>query len=140
MQAGYISLLKKEDIKQALTFFDKAYAIGNKKEQSRTALFAAMGSLHNEDAKNVKQWTHKIHDGDYDYDKLSLLAISANYDKKWEQLNEYLQKIVALPTQQGIFFNSVSPVSQVTLPKEPLDFNEPKNASEFLSYPNAMNW
>lgn len=106
MQAGYISLLKKEDIKQALTFFDKAYAIGNKKEQSRTALFAAMGSLHNEDAKNVKQWTHKIHDGDYDYDKLSLLAISANYDKKWEQLNEYLQKIVALPTQQGVFFNS----------------------------------
>ncbi|MBQ9182925.1 MAG: hypothetical protein IJ143_04000, partial [Neisseriaceae bacterium] len=110
MQAGYISLLKKEDIKQALTFFDKAYAIGNKKEQSRTALFAAMGSFRNEDNQNVKKWINKIHDGDYDYDKLTLHAIMANSDKQWNQLNEYLQKIIALPTQQGVFFNSESVV------------------------------
>ncbi|MBQ9723990.1 MAG: hypothetical protein IJV56_01420 [Neisseriaceae bacterium] len=110
MQAGYISLLKKEDIKQALTFFDKAYAIGNKKEQSRTALFAAMGSFRNEDNQNVKKWINKIHDGDYDYYKLTLHAIMANSDKQWNQLNEYLQKIIALPTQQGVFFNSESVV------------------------------
>ena len=108
MQAGYISLLKKEPTANALNFFDKAYAIGNKNEQSRTALFASIGALQNNDPDTVKKWVNKIHDGDYDYDKLSIQASLADNDKQWNKMGEALEKIEKLNTKRGRFFNEES--------------------------------
>ena len=108
MQAGYISLLKKEPTANALNFFDKAYAIGNKNEQSRTALFASIGALQNNDPDTVKKWVNKIHDGDYDYDKLSIQASLADNDKQWDKMGEALEKIEKLNTKRGRFFNEES--------------------------------
>ncbi|MBQ1837651.1 MAG: tetratricopeptide repeat protein [Neisseriaceae bacterium] len=108
MQAGYISLLKKEPTANALNFFDKAYAIGSKNEQSRTALFASIGALQNNDPDTVKKWVNKIHDGDYDYDKLSIQASLADNDKQWQKMNDALEKIEKLPTKRGRFFNEES--------------------------------
>ena len=108
MQAGYISLLKKEPTANALNFFDKAYAIGNKNEQSRTALFASIGALQNNDPDTVKKWVNKIHDGDYDYDKLSIQASLADNDKQWDKMGDALEKIEKLNTKRGRFFNEES--------------------------------
>lgn len=108
MQAGYISLLKKEPTANALNFFDKAYAIGNKNEQSRTALFASIGALQNNDPDTVKKWVNKIHDGDYDYDKLSIQASLADNDKQWNNMGEALEKIEKLNSKRGRFFNEES--------------------------------
>ena len=108
MQAGYISLLKKEPTANSLNFFDKAYAIGNKNEQSRTALFASIGALQNNDPDTVKKWVNKIHDGDYDYDKLSIQASLADNDKQWDKMGEALEKIEKLNTKRGRFFNEES--------------------------------
>ncbi|MBQ9683782.1 MAG: hypothetical protein IJV35_11015 [Neisseriaceae bacterium] len=108
MQAGYVSLLKKEPTANALNFFDKAYAIGNKNEQSRTALFASIGALQNNDPDTVKKWVNKIHDGDYDYDKLSIQASLADNDKQWDKMGEALEKIEKLNTKRGRFFNEES--------------------------------
>ena len=108
MQAGYISLLKKEPTANALNFFDKAYAIGNKNEQSRTALFASIGAIQNNDSDTVKKWVDKIHDGDYDYDKLSIQASLADNDKNWKKMGEAIKKIEQLNTKRGRFFNEES--------------------------------
>lgn len=105
MQSGYISLLKKESTENALNFFNKAYSIGNKNEQSRIALFATMGALQNNDFDIAKKWVNKIHDGDYDYDKLSVQASLADSEKQWDKMGEALDKISKLNTKRGLFFN-----------------------------------
>ncbi|MBR5676301.1 MAG: hypothetical protein IKX14_07685 [Neisseriaceae bacterium] len=108
MQAGYISLLKKEQTQNALNFFNKAYAIGNKNEQSRTALFASIGAIQNNDSETVKKWVDKIHDGDYDFDKFAIQASLADGDKKWQEMGKALDKMEQLPTKRGRFFNEES--------------------------------
>ncbi|MDO5686655.1 MAG: hypothetical protein Q4G42_04635 [Neisseria sp.] len=105
-QAGYLSFLKKEPMETALAFFDKAYTHGNRKQQSRTALFAAMGSLQSNNAEIVKTWTDKIHDGDFDFDKNLLLALIASDQKQWDVLNRQLSILESLPEQKGLFFDA----------------------------------
>lgn len=104
-QAGYLALLKKEPLDTALALFDKAYNLGNRQQQSRTALFAAMGSLQSSNADIVRYWTDKIHDGDLDFDKNVLLALIANDQKQWPTLKKQLDLLEKLPEQQGLFFN-----------------------------------
>lgn len=104
-QAGYLAAQQDESPKRIQGFFDKAYALGNKQEQSRAALFAAVSALKTQDTRLVEQWVAKIHEGDYAFDQYILKAMLAGENKQWDKLHQYLDKLNALPEQRGQFFN-----------------------------------
>lgn len=107
LQAGSLAALKGESLSVILSFFEKTYALGNKKEQSQAALLASM-RIMSDSERNIdllQQWAEKIHDGDYDFDKNILLLLVADERKQIGTQKELLDKLEKLPVKKGRFFN-----------------------------------
>lgn len=105
IQAGYLASQQNEPVSRISGFFNQAYALGNKQEQSRTALYAAISALKSKSPQNVAQWVAKIHDGDQNFDKYILQALLAAEDKNWQQMRQNIQKANHLEEKKGLFFN-----------------------------------
>ncbi|MBR6026935.1 MAG: hypothetical protein IK065_04985 [Neisseriaceae bacterium] len=107
IQAGSLAALKGESLAVMLNFFEKAYAFGNKKEQSQAALLASMRIMYDTDRNLdlLKQWTDKIHDGYYDFDKNILLLLVADDRRQVDVQKELLDKLEKIPAKKGNFFN-----------------------------------
>lgn len=105
IQAGHLASRQNKPISRINGFFNQAYALGNKREQSRAALYAAIGALKSKKTKNVAQWVAKIHDGDHNFDKYILQALLAAEGENWQQMRQNIQKANHLEEKKGLFFN-----------------------------------
>lgn len=105
LQAGYISSLKNKNFTETQNYFEKSYALANKTQRDRVALFAAVSLINLEKFDLATQWMNKIDGNKFPFDKNFIIALCAFNKKDWKLTNFKLKQLNNSKIKNGLYYN-----------------------------------
>ena len=106
IQAGILSVRRKEPVATTINYFDKAYLYGTQQQKSRAALLAAMRLIESEKIADARNWLDRANDPEAQFDKHILEARIAEAGKDWAAAEDALlraESIISAGRSNAIF-------------------------------------
>ncbi|OAM27175.1 hypothetical protein A7P95_07240 [Eikenella longinqua] len=106
IQAGILSVRRKEPVTVSLNYFDKAYLHGTSQQKSRAALLAAARLYEDKNTADARTWLERVEAPESQFDKQLLLAKLAELDKNWPAAQDALLRAEAVVGRENTLFNA----------------------------------
>ncbi len=104
IQAGALSIRRKEPVAVTLNYFDKAYLHGTSQQKSRAALFAATRTLEDEDFDAARRWNTRMEHPAAAFDKLMVAAHIETGAGNWAAADDILLRAqTTQPDENGVY-------------------------------------
>ena len=106
IQAGILSVRRKEPVATTVNYFDKAYLHGTQQQKSRAALLAAMRLIEDNNIAESRNWLNRASAPEAQFDKHILEARIAEAEKNWPAAEDALlraESIVSAGRSNAIF-------------------------------------
>ena len=106
IQAGILSVRRKEPVATTVNYFDKAYLHGTQQQKSRAALLAAMRLIEDNNIAESRNWLNRASAPEAQFDKHILEARIAETEKNWPAAEDALlraESIVSAGRSNAIF-------------------------------------
>ena len=106
IQAGILSVRRKEPVATTVNYFDKAYLHGTQQQKSRAALLAAMRLIEDNNIAESRNWLNRASAPEAQFDKHILEARIAEAEKNWPAVEDALlraESIVSAGRSNAIF-------------------------------------
>ena len=106
IQAGILSVRRKEPVATTVNYFDKAYLHGTQQQKSRAALLAAMRLIEDNNIAESRSWLNRASAPEAQFDKHILEARIAEAEKNWPAAEDALlraESIVSAGRSNAIF-------------------------------------
>ena len=106
IQAGILSVRRKEPVAASINYFDKAYLHGTQQQKSRAALLAAMRLIESENLAEARSWLDRAGAPEAQFDKHILEARIVEAEKNWPAVEDALlhaESIVSSGRSNAIF-------------------------------------
>lgn len=106
IQAGILSVRRKEPVATTINYFDKAYLHGTQQQKSRAALLAAMRLIEDNNIAESRNWLNRASAPEAQFDKHILEARIAEAEKNWPAAEDALlraESIVSAGRSNAIF-------------------------------------
>ena len=106
IQAGILSVRRKEPVATTINYFDKAYLYGTQQQKSRAALLAAMRLIEDNNIAEARNWLDRANDPEAQFDKHILEARIAEAGKDWAAAEDALlraESIISAGRSNAIF-------------------------------------
>ena len=106
IQAGILSVRRKEPVATTINYFDKAYLHGTQQQKSRAALLAAMRLIEDKNIAESRNWLNRASAPEAQFDKHILEARIAEAEKNWPAAEDALlraESIVSAGRSNAIF-------------------------------------
>lgn len=105
IQAGILSVRRKEPVSVTLNHFDKAYLHGTRQQKSRAALLAAARLYEEKNTAEARSWLERVEAPESQFDKQLLLAKLAELDKNWPAAQDALLRAEAVVGRENTLFD-----------------------------------
>ena len=106
IQAGILSVRRKEPVAASINYFEKAYLHGTQQQKSRAALLAAMRLIESENLAEARSWLDRAGAPEAQFDKHILEARIVEAEKNWPAVEDALlhaESIVSSGRSNAIF-------------------------------------
>ena len=106
IQAGILSVRRKEPVATTVNYFDKAYLHGTQQQKSRASLLAAMRLIEDNNIAESRNWLNRASAPEAQFDKHILEARIAETEKNWPAAEDALlraESIVSAGRSNAIF-------------------------------------
>ncbi len=106
IQAGILSVRRKEPVATTVNYFDKAYLHGTQQQKSRAALLATMRLIEDNNIAESRNWLNRASAPEAQFDKHILEARIAEAEKNWPAAEDALlraESIVSAGRSNAIF-------------------------------------
>lgn len=106
IQAGILSVRRKEPAAVTLNYFDKAYLHGTQQQKSRAALLATIRLFEEKNSDAARSWLDRVTAPENQFDKYMMLAQLAELDKSWPAAQDALLRAEAIGAHENNIFNA----------------------------------
>ncbi|MBH5328325.1 tetratricopeptide repeat protein [Eikenella sp. S3360] len=106
IQAGILSVRRKEPVAVTLNYFDKAYLHGTQQQKSRAALLAAARLAEEKNTADAHAWLERVTTPESQFDKQLMLARLAEIDKNWPAAQDALLRAEAVVGRENTLFDA----------------------------------
>ena len=106
IQAGILSVRRKEPVATTINYFDKAYLHGTQQQKSRAALLATMRLIEDNNIAESRNWLNRANSPEAQFDKHILEARIAEAEKNWPAAEDALlraETIISTDRNNAIF-------------------------------------
>lgn len=119
IQAGVLSVRRKEPAAVTLNYFDKAYLHGTQQQKSQAALLSAIRLFEEKNSDAARSWLDRVTAPENQFDKYMMLARLAELDKSWAAAQDALLRAEAIGAHENNIFNAHDLlIAQLRIPRE----------------------